>query len=66
MWYQWVNGILGLWIVASPFLGFTSDGMTTNLVIVGLVVALLSFLGAIRTSGMREHEKEWERTHQRA
>jgi hypothetical protein len=66
MWHQWVNGVLGLWIIISPFLGFSPDGMTTNLVIVGIVVALLGFLGAVQTSGYRNRDREWERTHQHA
>jgi hypothetical protein len=45
-WTQWLNGILGLWVLISPFVGFSPDGMTTNLVIVGLVVAILGFVGA--------------------
>lgn len=53
---QWINGILGLWVLISPFIGFTPAGMTTNLVIVGIVVAILGFAGAI-------YESNWRREH---
>ena len=46
MWQQWVNGILGLWVLISSFVGMSASGMTTNLVIVGIVVAILGFWGA--------------------
>ncbi len=54
MWTQWVNGILGLWVLISPFLGFSPDGMTTNLVIVGILVAILGFAGAVQERKYRE------------
>ncbi len=41
-WQGWVNFIAGLWIILSAFLGFTSDVMFSNLIITGLVVAVLS------------------------
>ncbi len=46
MWQEWIDGILGLWVLISPFLGFTTDQMTTNLVIVGIVMAVSGFWGA--------------------
>ena len=46
MWQQWVNAILGLWVLAIPFLGFTGATLTWTLVITGLVVAILGFWGA--------------------
>ncbi|MCI0619584.1 SPW repeat protein [Candidatus Wolfebacteria bacterium] len=46
MWQNWVNGILGLWILISPFVGLEGSNMTTNLVIVGIVVAVLGFWSA--------------------
>lgn len=63
MWQQWVNGVLGLWLILSAFIGFTPSAMTTNLVIVGIVVAILGFWGATVTNqAMRRDEK----THMRA
>jgi len=46
MWQNWLNGILGLWILISPFFGLSESAMTTNLVIVGIVVAVLGFWSA--------------------
>jgi hypothetical protein len=53
---QWLNGILGLWVIISPFIGFTPGGMTANLVIVGIAVALLGFGGAA-------YEQNYRRAH---
>ena len=59
MWKNWINGILGLWLIISPFVGMSVSGMTTNLVIVGIVVAILSFAGLYQSD--YDH-----RTHQHA
>lgn len=50
MWQNWINAILGLWIILSSFLGMSADAMITNLVIVGIVVAILGFWGAYDAS----------------
>ena len=41
-WQGWVNFIVGLWIILSAFLGFSADAMVPNLVISGIIVAVLS------------------------
>ncbi len=46
MWKQWVNGVLGIWIVLLPYLGFTSDIHTWLMVITGIVIAVLAFWSA--------------------
>ena len=46
MWQNWVNAVLGLWVALTPFLGFAGALATWNLVVVGLVVAVLGFWGA--------------------
>lgn len=46
MWQQWVNGILGIWLVILPFLGFAADTLNTILIITGVVIAVLGFWGA--------------------
>lgn len=43
MWQDWVNGILGLWVILIPFVG--ADSMTT-LVITGIIIAVLGFWAA--------------------
>jgi len=50
MWQHWINAILGLWIILSSFLGMSVNAMTTNLVIMGIVVAILGFWGAYDAS----------------
>ncbi len=41
-WQGWVNFIAGLWIILSAFLSFTTDVMFSNLIITGVIVAVLS------------------------
>ncbi len=45
MWQQWINGILGLWVIVIPFLGLTDGTLTWTLVITGIVIAVLGFWG---------------------
>lgn len=56
MWHNWVNGLLGLWVLISPFLGFTAEGMTTNLVVVGILAIVVSVWGAVSLQTYRENE----------
>lgn len=58
MWEQWVNGILGVWLVISPFLGLSPNAMTTNLVIVGILVAIFGFVGAGQTQHVRNSQHQ--------
>ena len=44
MWQDWVNGILGLWVILLPFIGLGGD--VTTLVITGIVIAVLGFWAA--------------------
>ena len=46
MWQQWTNGILGLWVIAVPFLGLTTTQNMWTLAITGIVMAVLGFWGA--------------------
>lgn len=57
MWQHWVNGLLGLWVLISPFVGFTIDQMTTNLVIVGIVAIIVSIWGAVQANSYRVNEQ---------
>jgi hypothetical protein len=52
MWQQWVNGILGIWTIVVPFLGFTGNTLTWTLVVTGLVVAILGFWGGAEHNQM--------------
>ena len=49
MWQQWINGILGLWLIVVPFLGLFGATFTWTLMITGAVVAILGFWGALET-----------------
>ncbi|HVW66669.1 MAG TPA: SPW repeat protein [Candidatus Peribacteraceae bacterium] len=53
MWQQWVNGILGLWVLITPFLGLTGQAYIWTLVITGIVIAVLGFWGAGEFSAKR-------------
>lgn len=54
MWQQWVNAILGLWVIAVPFLGMVGNALTWTLVVTGAVVAILGFWGAQEASAERQ------------
>ena len=54
MWQQWVNAVLGLIVVATPFLGLTAAAFTWTLVIVGAAVAIMGLWGAQETHAERE------------
>lgn len=48
MWQQWINTILGLWVVALPFIGIqSSSAFTWTLAVTGIVIALLAAWGAM-------------------
>ena len=53
MWKQWVIGILGVLVLLYPFFGLSIDGLTTLLVITGIVIAVLGFWGAGVASGKK-------------
>lgn len=55
MWQQWVNAILGLWVIAIPFTGLAGSALMWTLVVTGLVVAVLGFWGAGREQ--TEHQR---------
>jgi hypothetical protein len=52
MWKQWVNAILGLLVLAVPFLNLTTTGFTWTLAIAGIVVAVLAVWTATETSSV--------------
>jgi hypothetical protein len=53
MWQHWVNFIAAIWVVISPYVGFTSSQMTTNLIITGVIVGILALWGGLETSGRK-------------
>lgn len=46
MWKQWVNAVLGLVVLATPFLGLSSGAATWTLAIAGIIVAVLAVWSA--------------------
>ena len=49
-WLSWVNAVLGLWVIVSPFgLGYTTSGALWNSVIMGIIIAGLSIWSASAT-----------------
>lgn len=50
MWQQWVNFLAGIWLIVAAFIDFSSGGMQTNLIITGIVVAILAAWGAMGAS----------------
>ena len=52
MWQQWVNAVLGLWIIVVPFIGLTGTSLMWTLVVTGVIVAGLSIWSATLESGM--------------
>jgi len=46
MWQQWINGILGLWIILLTFLDLSVETMSSLVIITGVVIAFLGFWGA--------------------
>lgn len=61
MWQHWLNFVLGLWLILSAFIAFTASGMTTNLIIVGIAVAVLALWGALE--GRVQHAVERRHRH---
>ena len=57
MWQQWVNLVLGLAIIASPFVGLTGASFTWTLVVGGALVAILALWGALREQDPQYHQE---------
>jgi hypothetical protein len=50
MWQQWINALLGLWVIAVPFLGLDQNALMWTLAITGIVIAILGAWGAAESS----------------
>jgi hypothetical protein len=48
MWQQWVNLVLGLWVVLSGYLNLSPQAYATDLTISGLAIAALALWGALQ------------------
>lgn len=54
MWQQWVNALLGLLVLAVPFVQLTGDTLTWTLALAGIAIAGLAVWGAMDTDAVRE------------
>lgn len=66
MWQQWINFIVGLWIILSAYLGFTPANMATNLTISGIIVAVLALWGALKHNSSHTTMNTEDRLHRHA
>lgn len=53
MWQHWVHVVLGLWIIAIPFIDMAAATMFWALVVTGAAVALLAVWGVQETHSER-------------
>jgi len=58
MWKQWVNAILGLAVIAVPFMGLTATALTWTLVVAGAVIAVLGVWSAIEEQSPEYHRRQ--------
>lgn len=51
IWEEWVNGIIGLWLIASPFIFvFSSHQAAWNVVVIGILIFISAvWAGSART-----------------
>lgn len=57
MWQQWINALLGLWVVFLPFTGMVGASLMWALVITGIAVAVFALWGIQKTSVEYREEK---------
>jgi hypothetical protein len=48
--YKWATGILGLWLIGSAFITFSERVSDINLMVVGFLVAAMSFFALVAQS----------------
>lgn len=58
MWKQWVNAILGVAIIAVPFMGLTAATLTWSLVVGGIAIAALSLWSAAEEQSPEYHRRQ--------
>jgi len=57
MWKQWVNAIIGLAVIAAPFLGLDAASLSWTLVVAGAVIAILSVWSAMEENSPEYHQR---------
>lgn len=63
MWQQWINAILGLWVIAVPFIGITGSALVWTLAITGIVIAVLGIWGAQQEQEIEHALRELQLQH---
>jgi hypothetical protein len=63
MWQQWVNAILGIAIIATPFLALSATALTWTLVVAGVAVAILSVWSAMKEESVEYHQYKLQHSH---
>jgi hypothetical protein len=63
MWQQWLNAIIGLWVIAVPFVGITGTALMWTLAISGAVIAILGIWGAQQEQTLEEELHELQLQH---
>lgn len=58
MWRQWVNAILGLLVLAVPFLGLTTAAFTWTLAIAGVIIVVLAVWSVAEANAMFDTERD--------
>ena len=53
MWQQWINVLLGVWVIAVPFLDLTTNALGWTLGISGIAIAGLALWGVLETNAER-------------
>lgn len=61
MWKDWINGILGIWIVFLAFLGLPFNTRVILMIITGLLIAFLSFWKGASCAADKRVSKEKEK-----
>ena len=57
MWQQWLNALLGLAVIAVPFLNMTDQSFMWTLSILGIAIAALGTWGAVQHQDMMEYRE---------
>jgi len=47
MWQHWVNFVLGVWVIITPYLNFSTNTLTGVLVVTGILIAVFAIWGAV-------------------
>jgi hypothetical protein len=61
MWKQWINAILGLVVLAVPFLGLTTAAFTWTLAIAGIAIAVLAVWSVAEVSASQSERSYAQR-----